>query len=128
MELKPVRSLYMFWVIFFSIIFLPFPAAGQVVREKDKTYLVDLTSERWDISQAVSIGYDPYQFEFGIGRHAFTPLSDTDWSSKSEGVPSRMRVIGVAGNQDAHAYSVEKLRYHETANTFLGEQAIVTGY
>ncbi len=128
MESKPIRSVHIFWVVFFSLILLSFPAAGKVVRENGKTYLVDLTGERWDISQAVSIGYDPYQFEFGIGRHAFTPLSDKDWNPERKEPSPRTRVIGIAGDQDAHAYAVEKLRYHETANTFLGEHAIVTGY
>ena len=103
-------------------------AAAAVLKEGAKTYLVDRTGERWDITQAVSIGFDHDHFEFGIGRHAFKPLDDTHWQPGSNQDDSGMRVIGVAGNGDAHAYSVNKLRYHETANTFLGSEAIVTGY
>jgi hypothetical protein len=43
-------------------------------------YLVDRHGERWDITQAKSIGFEPGRFEFGIGRNAFRPLSDNDWS------------------------------------------------
>ena len=89
---------------------------------------MDRTCERWDITQAVSVGFDPTHFEFGIGRHAFNPLDDTHWQSGSKQNTSGMRVIGVAGNGDVHAYSVNTLRSHETANTFLGSEAIVTGY
>ena len=51
-------------------------ATASVVKNGDKIFLVDRTGERWDISQAVSIGFDPDHFEFGIGRHAFNPLDD----------------------------------------------------
>jgi hypothetical protein len=58
------------------IIPLASTATAAVVVEGDKSYLVGQTGERWDITQAVSIGYDPFGFEFGIGRHAFQPLPD----------------------------------------------------
>jgi hypothetical protein len=119
-----VLVIAMFWVIPVS------SSAVEVIREDGKTYLVDQTGEHWDISQAVSIGYDPHQFEFGIGRHAFQVLDDRHWHNTSapSSVSNRMRVIGVADNGDAHAYSVAKLRYHEIANTYLGDEAIVVGY
>ena len=103
-------------------------ATARGVQEAGRTFLVDRTGERWDIYQAVSIGFDPHHFEFGIGRHAFQALDENDWSSDFRDSGSSMRVIGVAGNGDAHAYAVNKLRYHETANTFLGAQPIVAGY
>ncbi len=103
-------------------------ASATVLRDGGQTYLVDRTGERWDITQALSIGFDPDHFEFGIGRDAFNPLDDTHWQSSSKQNASGMRVIGVAGKGDAHAYSVNKLRHHETANTFLGSEAIVAGY
>lgn len=39
-----------------------------------------------------------------------------------------MPVIGISAGDDSHAYSVEKLRYHETANTMLGDSATLVGY
>ena len=98
------------------------------VREGDKTYIVDQTGERWDITQAVSLGFNARYFEFGIGRHAFSPLDESNWQTAPEDRYNRMRVIGVTGNGDTHAYSVAKLWSHETANTFLGTEPIVAGY
>jgi len=98
------------------------------IKEGGKVYIVDQTGERWDITQAVSIGFDPRYFEFGIGRNAFNPLDESNWKTTPEDKYSQMRVIGVTGNGDAHAYSVAKLWSHETANTFLGAQPIVAGY
>ena len=103
-------------------------ALATVVQDGQQTFLVDRTGERWDITQAVSIGFDPDNFEFGIGRYAFNPLDDSHWQEASADNRSTMRVIGVADEDDAHAYSVRKLSYHETANTFLGDKAIVAGY
>ena len=125
---KPIRFFMALAVFFACSIALHAAAAARVVKEGTKTYLVDRTGERWDISQAVSIGFDPQYFEFGIGRHAFQTLDNRHWQSETEHAAPGMRVIGVAGNQEAHAYSVRKLRYHETANTQLGSQAIVAGY
>lgn len=108
--------------------FLIANAAASVVKDGDKTFLVDRTGEQWDISQAVSIGFDPHHFEFGIGRYAFNPLDDRNWQEPHNNNASGMRVIGVAEDSEAHAYSIRKLSYHETANTFLGSKAIVASY
>lgn len=113
-----------------TILSFAFSKTGEtrVEKEGEKYFIVDRTGERWDITQAVSIGFDPYKFEFGIGRHAFRPLDDSDWDSGSGQTPSNLRVIGIAGEGDAHAYAVKRLRYHETANTFLGADPVVAGY
>lgn len=99
-----------------------------VLREAEKTYIVDRTTEKWDVTQAESIGFKPGNFRFGLGRHAFTPLDESDWQSKPFRASSNLRVIGVSDGKDAHAYSVRKLSRHETANTMLGNQAIVAAY
>ena len=103
-------------------------AVARVVEEGGHTYLIDRTGERWDITQARSIGFDPYGFEFGIGRNAFRPLNDSDWQTDTKGHRPGMSIIGISGDGASHAYSVEKLSYHETANTLLGDSAIVVGY
>lgn len=113
--------------IMFPILTIQTIAAG-VIKNDNRIFLVDQTGEHWDITQAVSLGFDPQKFQFGIGRNAFDPLDETDWRSGSEKTQAGMRVIGVAGDNDAHAYSVNKLKYHETANTTLGSKAIVAGY
>jgi hypothetical protein len=104
-------------------------AESFVLNEDDRVYLVDRHGERWDITQARSIGFDPDRFEFGIGRNAFRPLSDNDWSfgdRKKQSMNSR--IIGVEKGQEAHAYSVSKLSHHETANTVIDSEPIVVGY
>ena len=128
MKITRMRMFHALLVVGLMLAFITPHAAAGVLKEGGQTYLVDRTGERWDITQAVSIGFDPDHFEFGIGRHAFNPLDDTHWQPGLKQNGSRMRVIGVVGNGDAHAYSVNKLRYHETANTFLGSEAIVAGY
>jgi hypothetical protein len=103
-------------------------ATAGVIQEGQNTYLIDRTGERWDITQARAIGFDPHGFEFGIGRNAFRPLSDADWHPDPDGLRPKMPVIGVADGGHSHAYSIRKLRYHETANTMLGPKAILAGY
>jgi len=133
MEVEMQRyAVYRFY-LFVGMIIIPAmlwvsPSDAVVVKQGAKTVLVDRTGERWDISQAVSIGYDPARFEFGIGRYAFQALDDSHWVPDTSSLSSRMRVIGIAGDGNAHAYSVRKLTRHEIANTFLGEHAIVAGY
>lgn len=114
--------------VFIYMLLIASPAASSVLKDGDKIYIVDRTGERWDITQAVSIGYDPNNFEFGIGRDAFQTLDERHWTIKPGHTNPAMRVIGVAENGDVHAYSVGKLRHHETANTTLGSHAIVAGY
>jgi hypothetical protein len=104
------------------------PAAADVVRDGDRTYLVDRTGERWDITQAVSIGFDPDKFEFGIGRNAFRPLTDADWHPGPYKDAFDFRVIGLTDGEDAHAYAVSNLSRHETANTTLSGKPVVAGY
>ena len=101
---------------------------AKVLKKEDHIYIVDRTGEHWDITQAAANGYDPDHFEFGIGRHAFQPLGERDWLSKTDNISDNLRVIGVAGHGEAHGYAVEKLRHHETANTFLGTRAILAAY
>ncbi len=52
-------------------------AYSYVTRVKNKTYIVDQTGEKWDVSQAESIGFDPQLFQYGIGKNAFTTLDDS---------------------------------------------------
>ena len=126
---KKTRWIILFLLFTFTAAVLVSQISGTVaVKEGEKVYTIDQTGERWDITQAVSIGFDPRYFEFGIGRNAFTPLDESNWKSTPEDKYNQMRVIGVTGNGDAHAYSVAKLGSHETANTFLGKEPIVTGY
>ena len=73
-----------------------------------QTHIRDRTGERWDISQAVELGFDPDRFQYGIGRHAFKPLDSSDLSDDTASVSGFEGVIGVANQKAAHAYSIRK--------------------
>jgi hypothetical protein len=107
---------------------IPINSLSSVLEEGGKTYIVDLHGERWDVTQAKSIGFDPQRFRHGIGRHAFTPLDDSLLAENTEDVSANTRVIGVTDGTEANAYSVSKLWRHETANSFLGDAPITAAY
>ena len=122
-------------LIFISILFLGSfclivyaPAFSGVIQDGQKTYIVDRHGERWDVTQAMSIGFEPGRFRHGIGRNAFTALDDSSLSQDTSGARLDQRVIGVSDGKDANAYSVSKLYRHETANSFLGDTPITAAY
>ena len=43
---------------------------SSITREGDRIYITDLTGEKWEITQAVSLGFKPEGFNHGIGKHA----------------------------------------------------------
>ncbi len=102
-------------------------SAAFVEREKGKVYIVDQTGERWDVTQAESIGYKPEKFQYGMGRNFFTALDDSSLSDKPD-ANSRLRVIGIAEGSEAKAYSVPKLSRHEVANSKIGGKPVAVGY
>ncbi|MFC1798892.1 hypothetical protein ACFLZL_03700, partial [Thermodesulfobacteriota bacterium] len=85
------------------------------------------TGERWDVTQAESIGFEPRRFQYGIGRFTFRTLDNTHLKPHATGL-SKKRIIGVSGKTEAHAYSVAKLQRHEIANTNLEDKPIAVGY
>ncbi len=103
-------------------------AFSPVLKEDERTYIVDRTGKRWDISQALSLGFKPDKFQYGLGKDAFTPLDDTHLSSDSNNVPESLRVIGVAEGNDSRAYSVSRLRRHEISNSMLSNKPVAVGY
>ena len=116
-------------IIICMIFFMTSVAASAFVIQKGgKTYIKDQTGERWDVTQAKSIGFKPELFQYGIGKNAFTPLDDSNLSDNTSSVTSNLRVIGVSDGSESRAYSIPKLKYHEIANTKIGAQPIVVGY
>ena len=102
--------------------------AAWVVREGDRVYIEDRLGERWDVTQAETLGFKPHRFQFGIGKNAFTPLSNEDFDGDGLAPSLNSRVIGISIDDNAHAYTVDRLRHHETANTTIAGKAIVAGY
>ena len=101
---------------------------SRVIHEGDRTYIVDRHGERWDVTQARSIGFMPERFQHGIGRNAFTPLDDSYLKDKSRQASNSLRVIGISDGKEANAYSVERLWRHEVANSSLGDKQIAAAY
>jgi len=103
-------------------------AFSKVIHDGDSTYIVDQHGERWDVTQARSVGFMPERFQHGIGRNAFTPLDDSSLKDKSRQASKSLRVIGIADGKEANAYSVERLRRHEVANSSIGNKQIAAAY
>jgi hypothetical protein len=104
------------------------PSKGEVIREGGKTYIVDRTGYRWDVTQAVSLGFKPEGFQFGIGKNAFTTLDNTDLAEDGYSLSGSERVIGLAEGGEAQAYAVSKLTSHEIANTTITSKPVAVGY
>ncbi len=103
-------------------------AFSRTIEENGKSYIVDLHGERWDVTQAKSIGFDPARFRHGIGRNAFTPLDDSHLKENSPKVSNRTRVIGISDGKEARAYSIPRLYRHEVANSHIGDEPIAAAY
>jgi len=115
-------------VVAFFVWMVGVGAFSHVIREEGKVYIVDGTGERWDFTQAESIGFQPEKFQYGLGRNAFTPLDDSYLRDDTDHVPEHLRVLGVVEGSEAKAYSIPRLRSHEIANSRIGSRAIAVGY
>ena len=102
--------------------------SSAVIKEVGKTYIVDRTGDRWDVTQAVSMGFDPEGFEFGLGKNAFTPLDDSFLTDDTSKVAKNTRVIGVTDGSRAQAYTIGRLLGHEVANSKLGSEPVAVSY
>jgi hypothetical protein len=103
-------------------------AMPRVIRENNRTYIVDRTGEQWEVTQAESVGFKPEGFQYGLGRDAFTPLDDSHLDDEADQVRPGLRVIGVAQGSQAQAYSISRLSVHEVANSQIGADPIAVGY
>ena len=103
-------------------------ASARVQYDGDRVFIIDRTGTAWDVTQAKSLGFDPRRFQYGIGKNAFTPLGDDQVLQKPERIRDHHRVIGIRHKGEAHAYSVDRLRFHEIANTKIGDAHISAGY
>jgi hypothetical protein len=102
--------------------------AAIVITKGGQTYIEDQTGERWNVTQAKSIGFEPGKFQYGIGKNTFTTLDDSYLKDEFKSELQNPKVIGVKKGDRAHAYSISKLRNHEIANTKIGGEPIAVGY
>lgn len=121
-------NLMIFFILSTAALILTGFTFSRAIEENGKSYIVDLHGERWDVTQAKSIGFDPQFFRHGIGRNAFTPLDDTHLKNHSRDLSDRTRVIGISDGKEARAYSVPRLYRHEIANSHIGDQPIAAAY
>ena len=125
-----MRRPFIFLIIFLgaALIFVSISSAAYVLKKGGKTYIKDQTGERWDVTQAKTLGFKPEWFQYGIGKNAFTPLDDSYLSDGSSTNFQNPRIIGIADGTEAQAYAVPKLKYHEIANTQINDKKIAVGY
>jgi hypothetical protein len=100
----------------------------RIIEVGGKTFIIDRTGERWDITQARGLGFEPHNFQYGIGRHTIKPLSDALLTTQTRAVPPNLKVIGVAADSQAQAYSVARLTRHEIVNGQVGAIPIAAAY
>jgi hypothetical protein len=123
---KQILSVLIFFSI--SLVFTTFSSGTYVVKKGKNIYIEDQQGERWDVTQAKSLGFKPALFQYGMGKNAFTPLDDSNLSSDSFTFLNNPRIIGISEGDQARAYSVLKLRYHEIANTQINHRKVTVGY
>jgi len=99
-----------------------------VIRQGGRVYIVDATGQRWEVSQAESLGLPPRHFGHGLGRDAFTPLDDSALSPDASSIKDGTRVIGISAGDEAKAFPVDRLKKHEVANSTLGGRPVAVGY
>jgi len=102
--------------------------SSAVLKDAEKIYIVDRTGERWDVTQAVSLGFDPKGFEYGLGKNAFTPLDDSMLTEDTTDISKNSHVIGVTDGSGAQAYTIERLWAHEVANSNIGSKPVAVSY
>jgi hypothetical protein len=127
--MKRVNPVNVILLIVSLIFLIPSLAAAFVVeQEGGKTYIVDRYNEKWDVTEAKTLGFKPRNFQYGIGRHAFQTLEDSSLSDNHFFMSSTERVIGIEDSIGGKAFSVKKLRNHEIANTWQDEEPVTVGY
>jgi hypothetical protein len=122
------NSLFIFLLVVSGCVEVDEEAFSNVRQQDGKTYIYDRTGDKWDITQAMTLGFKPEKFQYGIGKNAFTPLDDSRLTDGSPDLPGNLRVIGIEEGADSRAYSVRRLSRHEISNSTLGGKPVAVGY
>lgn len=102
--------------------------AATVYSEGHRIYIEDRTGELWDVTEAKERGFKPQKFKYGLGKSAIKPLGDKDLGNEQFSERSDEKVLGISVGNESHAYSIERLSYHEIANTTIAGKKIAAGY
>jgi hypothetical protein len=103
-------------------------AFSNVKHAEGKVYIYDQTGAKWDVTQAVSLGFVPEKFQYGMGKDFFTPLDDSQLSESVADVSENLRIIGVVEGGESQAYSVPRLSRHEISNNTIQGKPVAVGY
>ena len=117
-----------FNLIFIAFVLCPAWAFSYTTEKDGRTYIVDQNSEEWDITQAMTLGFKPRHFQYGIGKNAFQTLDDSSLTDNHFFASKTERVIGIEDSTGGKAFSVDKLRRHEIANTWQDKDPVTVGY
>ena len=101
---------------------------GNLVSAEDKITIRDRQGETWNITQAVSLGFQREHFNYGLGRGAIPPLGGSSIVQEPSDISDGLEVIGVSRSGRALAVSVSTLTRHEVANVELGGKPIAVAY
>ncbi|MFQ5602739.1 MAG: hypothetical protein ACE5HS_05670 [bacterium] len=104
-----------------------------VETDTTKIFIVDRTGKRWEISHAVhKYGFVPEKFEFGLGPNAIPPILEPKMLRPGQpGYPdasSTFLVLGTSFEEDARAYSIQKLGLNEVANEKFSDVHVAVAY
>ncbi len=124
------RNNFITIVIFVIFLFVLIPSwtTAYVIELGGRTYIIDRYNEKWDITEAMTLGFKPSKFQYGIGKNAFQTLDDSSLTDSHSLMSSTERVIGIESSKEGKAFSVGKLRNHEIANTWQGKKPVTVGY
>lgn len=122
------KSVYVLFLIVGLLTFLQPSTGADIIEKNGRTYIVDRHKEEWDITDAMSIGYKPENFQYGIGRHAFTTLDDSLLSDDHANVSPNERIIAIEESSGGKAFTVNKLRRHEISNSWQDDDPVTVAY
>jgi len=116
-------------ILAFVINLQPQLSGAFVVTDGSKTYIVDRQGERWEVTEAKERGFQPFYFSYGLGRHAFTPLSDDYLIQDQDALSQGSRVIGVEDEESGgKAFSINRLKNHEVVNSWQNGRQVTVAY
>lgn len=104
------------------------------IEKKDgKTFLIDNTDKRWDITHAIEkYKMEAKRFQFGLGPFAIRPIqAPTFLNPGSSGYPDQnadFLVLGFSLDKDTRAYPIEVMTRHEIADDKFGDTHVAVAY
>jgi len=106
---------------------------AEVVVDNGRTFIVDKTGKRWDVTHAASkYGFVPSEFQFGLGPNAIKPINSPSFVGPGQsGYPSadeKFIVIGTTLLGESRAYAIADLTPHEVVNEQFVDEIVAVGW